>query len=316
MAREKEPPSLDSMLQEARKRKKSEHLANTILGSGRRKSAPASVLTGRNSRPTLPTLASRVNNGRVMKPSSQTPTGPKAQTPRVRHHIRGPGQLSRVASEPQFGGPRNRNADRSNMSIRGTSQATTHTVIGSNFAPGTTAADIEDSVRPYGGGVLSCRLQATYPTVIAEMVFQDKASAENVIATFNGRLADGRLLYVYMRDQPPQAQAAPPSGPRNPYRRNSSVMEIDEGNGNDLRTKDGYGGRDDNFQQTRGSQKTGHYNQPPPAYADSKQRDLYEERERNDRQRNDRHRRDLPLYSAPAARAARFSHENNSNFGR
>jgi len=71
-------------------------------------------------------------------------------------------------------------------------------VVAQNFAPGTTAADIESVMQPIGGDMGGCRLLASYPTVIAEMVFLDRTGAENVIATFNNKKADGRLLHVYM----------------------------------------------------------------------------------------------------------------------
>ena len=71
----------------------------------------------------------------------------------------------------------------SGISIRGL--AGPYVVVGSNFAPGTTAADIESAMTPIGGEMTSCRVITTAPTVIAEMVFTDKSGAENVIATFN-----------------------------------------------------------------------------------------------------------------------------------
>lgn len=60
-------------------------------------------------------------------------------------------------------------------------------VHGSNFAPGTTAADIESAMEPIGGELQSCRIVTSTPTVIAEMVFTEKAGADNVIATFNNQ---------------------------------------------------------------------------------------------------------------------------------
>lgn len=69
------------------------------------------------------------------------------------------------------------------ISIRGL--AGPYVVVGSNFAPGTTAADIESAMTPIGGEITSCRVITSSPTVIAEMVFIDKSGAENVIATFN-----------------------------------------------------------------------------------------------------------------------------------
>ncbi|KAI4288356.1 MAG: hypothetical protein L6R35_002385 [Caloplaca aegaea] len=61
------------------------------------------------------------------------------------------------------------------------------TVVGSNFAPGTTAADIESALAPIGGPMESCLIVSHRPTVVAEMVFLEKSSAENVIATFNNK---------------------------------------------------------------------------------------------------------------------------------
>jgi hypothetical protein len=54
-----------------------------------------------------------------------------------------------------------------------------------NFAPGTTAADIESAMTPVGGIITSCRLIKQHPIVIAEIVFESKEGADNVIATFN-----------------------------------------------------------------------------------------------------------------------------------
>lgn len=71
------------------------------------------------------------------------------------------------------------------ISIRGT--AGPYVVIGSNFAPGTTAADIESAMIPSGGEMQSCRIISSTPTVMAEMVFAEKHNAESVISTFNNK---------------------------------------------------------------------------------------------------------------------------------
>ena len=71
------------------------------------------------------------------------------------------------------------------ISIRGT--AGPYVVIGSNFAPGTTAADIESAMVPSGGEMQSCRIITYAPTVMAEMVFAEKHNAESVISTFNNK---------------------------------------------------------------------------------------------------------------------------------
>ncbi|KAH8909945.1 hypothetical protein BR93DRAFT_976141 [Coniochaeta sp. PMI_546] len=105
------------------------------------------------------------------------------------------------------------------MTIRGL--AGPFVVMAQNFAPGTTAADIESAVTPVGGLVQSCRLLKTEPIVIAEIVFESKEGADNVIATFNNQTADGRLIHVYYKvggAAPPaadtRAPAHAPSGPR------------------------------------------------------------------------------------------------------
>ncbi|CAJ2506352.1 Uu.00g004820.m01.CDS01 [Anthostomella pinea] len=89
-------------------------------------------------------------------------------------------------------------------------------VMAQNFAPGTTAADIESAMTPVGGLVSSCRLVKTHPIVIAEIVFESKEGADSVIATFHNQTADGRTLHVYLKPggssyNPP---LPPPTGPR------------------------------------------------------------------------------------------------------
>jgi len=73
------------------------------------------------------------------------------------------------------------------FTIRGTAAAQTgpFVVIASNFAPGTTAADIKSSLEgPIGGEVLACKLLKLNP-VMCEVVFKERAGAENVIAMYH-----------------------------------------------------------------------------------------------------------------------------------
>ncbi|KAK1768453.1 hypothetical protein QBC33DRAFT_377512 [Phialemonium atrogriseum] len=108
------------------------------------------------------------------------------------------------------------------MVIRGL--AGPYVVMAQNFAPGTTAADIENAMTPVAGLISSCRLLKVNPIVIAEIVIESKEGADNVVSTFNNQTADGRLLHVYHKPGaaaggPPTAPAAalsahPPSGPR------------------------------------------------------------------------------------------------------
>ena len=70
------------------------------------------------------------------------------------------------------------------MSIRGA--AGPFVVLAANFAPGTTAADIE-SVMQEIGGECSCKILELRPAVLAQMTFTERAGAEKVISTFNGK---------------------------------------------------------------------------------------------------------------------------------
>ena len=73
----------------------------------------------------------------------------------------------------------------SELSIRG--MAGPYTVVASNFAPGTTAADISAVMEPVGGEMLGCHLVSSNPTVIAEMIFAERDGADNVVAMFNNK---------------------------------------------------------------------------------------------------------------------------------
>jgi hypothetical protein len=73
------------------------------------------------------------------------------------------------------------------INIRGAASTGPHIVIAQNFAPGTTAADIESVMQDVGGDMTDCRLIASNPTVIAEMHFVDKSAADNVVKTFNNK---------------------------------------------------------------------------------------------------------------------------------
>ena len=77
------------------------------------------------------------------------------------------------------------------MNIRGMASNGPFAVIASNFAPGTTARDVESAMAPIGQDILGCVLLADVPTVIAELVFAKREGAENVIATFNNQRVRG-----------------------------------------------------------------------------------------------------------------------------
>ncbi|KAK0637298.1 hypothetical protein B0T17DRAFT_106016 [Bombardia bombarda] len=85
-------------------------------------------------------------------------------------------------------------------------------VMAQNFAPGTTAADIESAMTPIGGIITSCYVVKQHPIVIAEIVFESREGAESVISTFNNQTADGRVLSVYPKVG--SSTVAPPTAPR------------------------------------------------------------------------------------------------------
>ncbi|RYP29280.1 hypothetical protein DL767_006808 [Monosporascus sp. MG133] len=116
-------------------------------------------------------------------------------------------------------------------------------VMAQNFAPGTTAADIESAMTPVGGLISSCRLVKTHPIVIAEIVFENKEGADRVIETFHNQTADGRTLNVYMRPGGSSAPAAAPKGPRadeSRARGNQVVVDGSMGFDDPMETDAGY----------------------------------------------------------------------------
>lgn len=69
----------------------------------------------------------------------------------------------------------------------------TYTVIGSNFAPGTTAADIEYALSETCGPMQGCRIISESPLVVAEMVFTEISRAQRVIATYDSEKVSNLL---------------------------------------------------------------------------------------------------------------------------
>lgn len=78
-------------------------------------------------------------------------------------------------------------------------------VMAQNFAPGTTAADIESAVTPIGGLISSCRLVKSHPIVIAEIVFENKEGADRVIQTFHNQT----VSFLSTRNRPTLRGAVP-----------------------------------------------------------------------------------------------------------
>jgi hypothetical protein len=220
-----ESSSFASFVKDQRERKKNEALAQEFLGRGRKANAPGAgaVAKPRNTSE-KPTLLSRISGsaGVQKRSSSAKPAGsidgkwqhdlhklnnPNGPTARARGAGPGAGAgPNRPASASQVdrssrtydkfasvltrnANPPARNNDAPGFSIRGVATGGPYTVIASNFAPGTTAADIEAVMSPHAGETLGCRLLTAAPTVMVELQVVTKEGADNVIATFNNQKA-------------------------------------------------------------------------------------------------------------------------------
>lgn len=88
-------------------------------------------------------------------------------------------------------------------------------MVASNFAPGTTAADIEsavatDSTDSEGhNGLLSCRLTSEHPAVVAELVFSERTIADRIIKRYDNQRADGRVLRLAYKTHPATTSTQP-----------------------------------------------------------------------------------------------------------
>lgn len=113
---------------------------------------------------------------------------PKGPARNQRKNARRAAALERMDVDPtvqQQANVRAAPAQSKGISIRGL--AGPFTVMAQNFAPGTTAADIESAMTPIGGEMESCRIIKTNPFIMAEMVFLSKEGGERVIETFNDK---------------------------------------------------------------------------------------------------------------------------------
>lgn len=130
-----------------------------------------------------------LNNPSASRASQLAPAGPvgsKAfRTNRNEHlhnALRGSTSSPALASQFNIVTPKR---PQNQMSIRGL--AGPYVVMAKNFVLGTTVADIESAVTPVGGVTLSCRIIAERPSVIAEIIFESREGADNVVDTFNNQ---------------------------------------------------------------------------------------------------------------------------------
>ncbi|KAE8149234.1 hypothetical protein BDV25DRAFT_156726 [Aspergillus avenaceus] len=206
MAAGQQAISFDAIIKADRQKRKNEELANSILGKNRRTSAPGAGNKAQNA--SSGSLASRI--GVAKQRSAPTATKPKkpTRTPsapaRVTPANLKPGKKRRPdedrlvsALNPASGQAAVRDSP-VGISIKGAGSGP-FVVIGGNFAPGTTAADIQSAMEPITGQALSCWITSQYPAVTAEMAFSEKWAAESAIANFHNQRADGRIISMRMK---------------------------------------------------------------------------------------------------------------------
>ncbi|KAM7199047.1 hypothetical protein V8F20_005865 [Naviculisporaceae sp. PSN 640] len=260
-----------SFIDEGRERKKNEALAAKILGSNRRSSTPASKglggtmasragiskrsqqprsstgnvdgewvhdLHGTNSPRSSPkpgSLAARISNPNLGPAGNPRQ---KRQAAKVAEALIRTELLPASARKSPAAAPTQTGSFNKGLTIRGL--AGPFVVMAQNFAPGTTAADIESAMTPIGGIITRCQILKEHPIVIAEITFESKEGAENVIATFNNQTADGRILSVYPKaagvspaPTPAPVNKAPPTGPRHPMGHPPTGPRAQRNNNND-----------------------------------------------------------------------------------
>ncbi|PHH79349.1 hypothetical protein CDD80_5017 [Ophiocordyceps camponoti-rufipedis] len=234
---------------DARERKKNEALADRIFSRNRRQSAPSSrphPSAGGRSLASRSGVNKRASSGSWRQPkldldsewthdlhetinnspqNSPRPSAGRRRGTTQRHEMLASAmdrmdvdQLNvRRGNTPT--GPR-----AMGMSIKGLAGSVC--VVAQNFAPGTTAADIESAMSPIGGEMARCTIVKTTPILQAEMYFSTREGAERVIETFNDRTADGRILKVYFKTDNHRHQQEPTRAfrpKRDDYERNRSV---------------------------------------------------------------------------------------------
>ncbi|KAI1777946.1 hypothetical protein F4818DRAFT_439264 [Hypoxylon cercidicola] len=169
---------------------------------------------GRNARAQQdpPSLAERIHPPGTTIPRANNPRNARpSRTAKLANALERTSSLPNSASQVNVRRPPTQPA-KQGITIRGL--AGPFAVMAQNFAPGTTAADIESAMTPVGGLASSCRLVKTHPIVIAEIVFENKEGADRVIQTFNNQTADGRTLHVYLKPGGSSYRPGPPTGPR------------------------------------------------------------------------------------------------------
>ncbi|RAL03447.1 DUF185-domain-containing protein [Aspergillus ibericus CBS 121593] len=205
MAAGQEAVSFDAIIQADRKKRRNEELANQLLGK-KRTTNTATKAAGKTQNVKPGNLASRIGVAKrsvsATLPSKANPpsSAPARQGPRsgARPTNRRRPDENRLLSalNPESGQANVRNGV--GMTIKGVGSGP-FVVVGSNFAPGTTAADIQSALEPVSGKILRCWITSQHPAVTAEITFAEKQAAESAIANFHNQRADGRILSLRLK---------------------------------------------------------------------------------------------------------------------
>ncbi|GKZ40460.1 hypothetical protein AbraIFM66951_000224 [Aspergillus brasiliensis] len=188
-----------------RKRRRNEELANQLL-SKKKTTNTATKPAGKTQNVKPGSLASRIG---VAKRSASATLPAKTNTPNpapARQGARPNAQPSNKrrpdesrllsALNPESGQANVRNGG--GLTIKGVGSGP-FVVVGSNFAPGTTAADIQSALEPVSGRILRCWVISQHPVVTAEITFAERQAAEGAIANFHNQRADGRILSFHLK---------------------------------------------------------------------------------------------------------------------
>ncbi|KAJ5485094.1 hypothetical protein N7539_005082 [Penicillium diatomitis] len=231
MAKKQQQPqaavSFDAIIQNDRRKKQNEQLASQILGKnridkGRRASAPGPGQISETSNTKPGSLASRIGAPKVKitqimdrKRSASVSARPKQTNNKITKSKSAPAPAQSMRKNANSSNQRRVNVERlqaaiessnhqaalrsapAGISIKGSSGP--FMVVGSNFAPGTTAADIQSAIEPVAGPMLTCRVISHHPGVTAEFAFAERWCAENAVANFHNQRADGRILTLKLQ---------------------------------------------------------------------------------------------------------------------
>ncbi|PLN77803.1 hypothetical protein BDW42DRAFT_176163 [Aspergillus taichungensis] len=207
MAAGQQAVSFNEIIQAGRQKKRNEELASRLLGKNRRASAPGSGAGNKAQNATPGSLASRIGVAKrpasaVSKPKKHTPTAPapvpSASSSRKPNKKRRPDENRLFSALNSANGQASVRGQSTGLSIKGAGSGP-FVVVGSNFAPGTTAADIQAAIEPISGHILNCWVTSQHPTVTAEIAFEEKSAAENAIANFHNKKADGMVISLRFR---------------------------------------------------------------------------------------------------------------------